>query len=70
MVAFSGFYESHEPPPSGDARGIVPPHCDGYQNGQQSGYMCSIIVGLIVALAAAGRYRASSCPMAASGGFR
>jgi hypothetical protein len=24
MVVFSGFYESHEPPPSGDARGIVP----------------------------------------------
>jgi len=39
MVAFSGFYESHEPPPSGDVRGIVPPHCDEHQNGQQSGYM-------------------------------
>jgi len=22
MAAFSGFYESHKPPPSGDARGI------------------------------------------------
>ena len=39
MVAFSGFYESHEPPPSGNARGIVPPHRDGHQNGHQSGYM-------------------------------
>ncbi len=39
MVAFSGFYESHEPPPSGDVRGIVPPHCDDHRNGQQSGYM-------------------------------
>jgi len=39
MAAFSGFYESHEAPPSGDARGIVPPHCDGHQNGQQSGYI-------------------------------
>ena len=39
MVAFSGFYESHEPPPSGDVRGIVPPHRDGHRNGQQSGYM-------------------------------
>ena len=28
MVAFSGFCESHEPPPSGDVRGIVPAHCD------------------------------------------
>jgi hypothetical protein len=34
---FSGFYESHEPPPLGDALGIVLPHCDGHQNGQQSG---------------------------------
>ncbi len=57
MVVFSGFYESHEPPPLGNARGIVPPHRDGYQTGQQSGYMCSIIVGLIVALAAAGAIR-------------
>ena len=39
MVAFSGFYESHEPPSSGGARGIVPPHRDGHQNGHQSGYM-------------------------------
>jgi hypothetical protein len=39
MVAFSGFYESHKPPPSGNARGIVPPHRDGNQNGNQSGYM-------------------------------
>ena len=39
MATFSGFYESHEPPPSGDALGIAPPHCDGHQNGQQSGYI-------------------------------
>ena len=40
MVAFSGYNESHEPPcPSGDARGIVPPHCNGLRNGQQSEYM-------------------------------
>jgi hypothetical protein len=39
MAAFSGFYKSHEPPPSGDAHGIVPAHRDGHQNGQQSGYM-------------------------------
>ncbi len=39
MVAFSGFCESHEPPPLGDARGIVPPHRHGHPNGQQSGYM-------------------------------
>ena len=39
MVAFSGFYESHEPPPSGDVHVIVPPHHDGHRNGQQSGYI-------------------------------
>ena len=39
MAAFSGFYESHEPPPSGDARGIVPAHRDGHRNGQQSGHI-------------------------------
>jgi hypothetical protein len=39
MAAFRGFYESHEPPPLGDALGIVPPHRDGHRNGQQSGYM-------------------------------
>jgi len=57
MVVFSDFYESHEPPSSGDACSIVPTHRDGYQNGQQSGYICSIIVGLIVALAATGAIR-------------
>ena len=61
MVAFSGFYESHEPPPSGDARGIAPPHRDGHQNGQQSGYMF-IILELIVALAAAGAIRSEELP--------
>jgi len=30
MVAFSGFCESHEPPPSGDVGGIVPPHRHGH----------------------------------------
>jgi len=39
MVAFSSFYESHEPPPLVDVRGIVPPHRHGHRNGQQSGYM-------------------------------
>jgi len=38
-VVFSGFHESHEPPPLGDVRGIVPPHWDSHQNDQQSGYM-------------------------------
>jgi hypothetical protein len=39
MTAFSGFYESHEPLPSGDAHGIVPKHRHGQRNGQQSGHI-------------------------------
>ncbi len=39
MVAFSGFYESHEAPPWVDMRGIVRPHRDDHQNGHQSGYI-------------------------------
>jgi hypothetical protein len=39
MVAFSGFCESHKPPPSVDVRGIVPPLHHGHRNSQQSGYM-------------------------------
>jgi hypothetical protein len=68
MVAFSGFYESHEPPPSGDARGIVLPHRHGHQNGQQRGGMLLIVV-FIVFLAAAGAIRTSSCPLAEFSGF-
>ena len=33
MAVFSGFYESHGPTPSGDARGIVPAHRHGHRNG-------------------------------------
>ena len=39
MLAFSGFYESHRPTSLGNARGIVPVHCHGHQNGQQSGHI-------------------------------
>ena len=39
MAAFSGFYESHGPIPSCDARGIVPAHRHGHHNGQQSGHI-------------------------------
>jgi hypothetical protein len=39
MARFSGLYESPGPPPSGDARGIVPLHRNDHRNGHQSGYM-------------------------------
>jgi len=39
MVAFSGFFESHEPPPLGDVSGIVPAHRHGHRNDQQSGFI-------------------------------
>jgi hypothetical protein len=54
MVAFSGFYESHETPPSGNASGIVPPHRHGHRNDQQRGGGLLLIVVLTVALAATG----------------
>jgi len=56
MVAFSGFCESHKPPPSGDALVIVPSHRHGHQNGQQSGYMLHCH-NVCFALAAAGAIR-------------
>ncbi len=31
MAVFSGFYESPGPPPSGDASGKVPPHCNDHE---------------------------------------
>ena len=36
-VMFSAFYESHQPPTSGNASSIVPPHRHGNQNDQQRG---------------------------------
>jgi hypothetical protein len=38
MAALGGFYESHEPPPLGNVRSVVP-HCHGHQNGQQRGHI-------------------------------
>ena len=57
MVAFSGFYESHKPPPAGDAHGIVLPHRHGHGNGQQRGGGMLLIVLFIVFLVAAGAIR-------------
>ena len=53
MAAFSGFYESHKPPPSGDVRSIVPAHRDGHETASKVGSFC-IVVPFAVALAAAG----------------
>ena len=39
MAAFSGFYESPGPPPSGDACGIAPSHRHANKNGQQRRYI-------------------------------
>ena len=56
MVAFSGFYESHDPPllASGDARSIVPPHAMAIKTASKVGTCCIV---LIVTLAAAGAIR-------------
>ena len=39
MAVFSGFYESHEPPPLGKVCSIAPPLRNDHQNCQQSGYI-------------------------------
>ena len=39
MVAFSGFYESQEPPPSGNVHSIVPLLHNDHRNGRQSAYI-------------------------------
>ena len=62
MAAFSGFYESPGPPPSSNVRGIVPSHCHGHQNGQQS--FC-----LLSPWRPPRQYGASSRPMVAFSGF-
>ena len=46
MGAFSGFYESHGSPLSGNVRGIVPAHCHGHRNGQQSGHILHLFLFL------------------------
>ena len=56
MAAFSGFKESHKPPPLGDVCGIVSAHHHGHRNGQQRGGGW-IVVLFAVALAAAGATR-------------
>jgi hypothetical protein len=56
MAAFIGFYESHEPPPLGDARGIVPAHRHGHQMVSKVDSFC-IFVLFAVALAATGVIR-------------
>ncbi len=47
MAAFSGFYESPGPPPSGNVHGIAPSHCHCYQNGQRRRYICSLLLPLL-----------------------
>ena len=69
MAAFSGFYESHKPPPSGNACGIIPATAMAIEMVSKVDTFC-IFVLFAVALAVPGQYGASSRPMAASIGFR
>ena len=69
MVALSGFYESHECPPLGDASGIVLSHRYGHWNDQQrGGAFCSSLCWLSP-WRPPGQYGASSSPMAEFSGF-
>jgi hypothetical protein len=44
MAAFSGFYDSPGPNPSGDVRGIAPSHRHGYRNGLRRRCFCSLLL--------------------------
>jgi hypothetical protein len=61
MVAFSGFKEKHELPPSGNVHSIVPAHRHGQKNGQQS-WCIFIVVLFAFALAAARAIRSELSP--------
>ena len=51
MVAFSGFYESHEPLPLDNVGSIVPARHQGHQKLPAKGFVC-IVVLFAIALAA------------------
>ncbi len=70
MVASSGFYQSPEPPPSGDVGGMVPGHRCGYQNGQQSWSIYLLSFCLLLPWQPLGEYEVSSRLMVASSGFQ
>ncbi len=70
MAASSGFYQSPGPPPLDNARGMVPAHRRGHQNGQQSWSMFSSPFCLLLPWWPLGQYGASSCLMTVSSGFR
>ena len=57
MLAFRGLQESHEPPPLGDERGIIPVHRHGHQNGHQSGHIlhCCFVLAIWSELSSDGR---------------
>jgi hypothetical protein len=65
MVAFSGLYESHKPPPSGDVRGIIQPS-------KRSAKWVHAPLSLcwLSPWRPPGRYGAISCPIVASSGFQ
>jgi hypothetical protein len=69
MAAFSDFYESHEPHPSGDARGITgaPPRPS---KRPEKWVHFTLLICLLLPWRPPGQYGASSHLMAASSGFR
>ena len=58
-----------EQPISGNEHGIVPLHCDGHQNGKQSGCIVWLLFCWLSPWRPLGQYGLSSCPMPVSSGF-
>jgi hypothetical protein len=69
MVVSSGFYQSPGSPPLGNVHSIIPAHCCGRQNGQQSWSIFLLSFCLLLPWWPLGQYGVSSCPMVASIGF-
>jgi hypothetical protein len=70
MTATSGVQHSLGPPPLGDGCGIVPAHRHSHQNGKQSWCNFQNLFCLLLPRRPPGQYGESSCPIAASSGFR
>ena len=69
MTAFSGFYKSHEPPPLGDVRDIVPAHHHVHQKRPAKCVHFTLLFCLLLPWRPWEQYGASSPQMAASSGL-
>ena len=70
VATASGFYPSPKPLLSGDARGIVPVHRHGHQNGQGMWYIFCLFLCLLLPWLPQGQWNIITCQMVASSSFQ